>query len=249
MTFPIQIDPTSEETERVFHLYKEQESCFPAASPPPKRKWLKRILFPWMLVISIPALVLVICRIPFLILRKVRILYLAYKGEKQFKENYACDPDHALSEYVFIPPAYQEVSTRHERRIIQERENLKKKATQHRQDWEKEPENLDLLVDYAAYTAITSDETGKKQALYMLDQLTQLPTHPTLTYEKLYWNLSVLMSHFSLPNQSLHFEKMAIEKGYQPPKLTYNFKVLLISPLLPVAWSSLYGDIINCWPS
>lgn len=241
----ININPSPEEIEKLLTEYKNQENQFPKA-PIKINKLHNVILTISIIVISIPALLLLILRIPFIIIRKLRVKYLEKMGAFHFKENTEWDPDTAGREYYFIEPTYKQ--TPKEKRLEKEKESLRQKTNDFKEEWLKEPSKLNILLDNAAYESVVNYYSGRKLALYIFHQLKELPHQPILKYDILYWNLCVLMSKLQLPNQSEHFKKIAIENGFKSKEQSYNYNALWKNPLVYEVWNNLYRDIINCWP-
>ena len=243
---PITIEPESQDMESLVAWYKEQESHFPVA-PVKKQKLLKAAMMTWFVASSLPALILWILRIPFILVRKLRVRMLKSLGERQFKANYGWDPDHALREYCFIEPAYKELPET-EAWHKSERE-YREQLAKWKQDWQNDPENLDLLMDYTIHESYTNYyHEGTRRTLYILHQLKSRIPHEKLNESILYWNLSVVLEKLELTNQARHFGNLSIEKGYKPLK-PGGMKLFFISPLLTEAWSSLRRAMINSWPS
>lgn len=242
----ITVEPESQEMEVLIAWYKEQESHFPEAIVK-KQGILKAATITWFVISSLPALILWILRMPFILVRKLRVRMLASIGERQFKANYGWDPDHALSEYCFVEPPYKELPET-EAWHKADRE-YREQIAKWRQDWEKDPDNLDLLMDYAIHESYNHyHQEGNRRTLYILHQLKSRIPHEKLNESILYWNFSVVLEKLELPNQARHFANLSVEKGYKPLK-PRGLKLFFISPLLTEAWSSLRRAAINSWPS
>jgi len=244
--FPqINIDPTTEETEALLERFRSAEKNLPLA-PPKKKHWLRFLLYPFIIISCIPALLLVILRLPFIVLRKLRLIYIEAKEKQQFKENYEWDPDN-WREFCFEPPPLKETTA--EKKSRQNRVEQETNTEQLKNDWLADPSNIGKLVGYVTFESIRDYYHGAKRALFILQQVKELPVETNLKAGLIDWNLSVLTNRLSLPNHSWHFEKIALEKGfaemhYRKP----DFSVLFRNPLFMEAWQYFEGDVINCWP-
>ncbi|WP_420572677.1 hypothetical protein [Kordia sp.] len=249
MAFFINLDPNTEEIEATYNKYLNREQEYPEA-PVEKRKPLLIFFYLLSALISgIPAIILQILRIPFLIIRKIRIGILKKESKCIFDENYGSDPDN-WREHVFEDPGYK--PSKSDKKIQAQKDEYLEKATSLREEWYEEPENLNKLVHYATYNRVVEGHKGNKKCLFILDQLKELPEKSNLNYDVLYWNLHVLNSSLNMKNQAAYYKNIASKNGYIPEdEQMSNFKkyILALAFFTNHSWKKLYRQIVNCWPS
>lgn len=242
----VNINPTSEELEQVLKTYREQESLYPAAKPPAPNKALYYLLI-FITILTLPlVLVILILRPPLIITRKLRLSYLEKKEEAWFRSEMDWDPDTEGREFHFNEPDTKQ--TPQEKQLDAERRHLNSKTEELKQQWLEDTNDYNKLMDYAVYLSTTNYYNGPKNLLFILNQVLQMHD-AEIKQDYLYWNLCVACNKLKLPNQSQHYQQLAIQNGFNAKKyLTHSKFGFLTTVLLFESWNYFYKDLINVWP-
>jgi len=113
----------------------------------------------------------------------------------------------------------------------------------------KNPDDLNLLVDYAGYLNQYHHLSGKRNSLYILDQIKNLPKHSIIHYDQLYFHLGVTAFRLGFYCHSIRFMELAVANGYESPNAISSDIPKFRSDLFFEALDSLKRQMINCWPT
>jgi hypothetical protein len=243
--FPaINIDPEPAQLDAVRGRYKEQEPNYPKAVASAANRWATIAVVLVFVLNAVPALILAILRLPFILIRKIRVFILGRQSIIRFNRNSKDDPDH-WREHHFEPPVYK--LTNFEKKREQATDDLGKDIAKLKEQWQQAPEaaNLNVLLDYTIHLSVQRGVLGNEVALFILDQINDLPEQQSMKYELLYQNLFFATDNLQLPNNSAHFKKLAEAHGYKPK---YRNSKLGWIALILESGRYLHRDIINCWP-
>lgn len=237
----IDMDPKQEDIDAYISILQKEEKNYPI---PPQPIFLFRFLrFILFFLTNSPALILFALRLPFILIRKLKIEYLKIKARKQFKENYEWDPDN-WREFSFSPP--QRRPTPSEKKFKKAAEGHRDQMAKAKNDWLTQKENPNLIIDYCVYLTGFEHVAGAKKGLFILHQLETAPRHRDLKYGLLFKNMSFMLTRINLNRTARKYSMMAIQEdpSLKPQRSFKSFYILII-----VAWQGLQSDLVNVWPT
>lgn len=246
------VEPTEEMCRITLEEYRSREKDLPVV--PPKTPWPFWVIGALsFLFFGILLLLLYFIRLPFILLRRLRILWLKKQAMAVHRKNTARDDDWAGREFVFVPPAY--LPNKGQRRLAEARKQAETDMNRYKELYAHEQENLPALFHYSTYAVLT----GKPQlGLYLLDGLKEL--YPPVDLDRfrsdavfneanIYRNMAAVCAHLGLRKHA-HLYDSKIPGGIG--KVTFGTRLLralgIGTKLFGEFWGYFVRDITQVWP-
>lgn len=211
----VNLTPSPEEIKAVYEKYRIQE----AAYPKPKihlriARFFHAIIY---LIIVLPLFIICIATILFLMVLKIIIIILRIfipssllkkSDHKKYTKNKVLEKRKKRT-----PETFDSLD-----KITFTKDECREKASVIENKWQNEESNMEDLMNYGVYQPFYDKTNGKLKALYVFDQLKQLPKQSEIKYEFLYWNLATTFAKLRFYNLCEYYFDLAIEHGFKPPK-------------------------------